>query len=295
VIPFLGAGASFGSRNPSKTTWRTAEQGAWKMAYLPTASELADFFAGESSFPKDEKRELTTVSQYYSAVIGRLALHEELHQIFTHLQEPGPLHAYLAASAAHAPLLIVTTNYDDLIERAFIAAGQPYDTVIHLTSATSGGEVLWCPHGDIPREKLAKELDIELSKVSVIYKIHGSIDRSPKPEEGQYVITEDDYIDFLTRMTKSAAIPNIFAEPFQTRPFLFLGYGLYDWNLRVVLNRIELRRPGDIVSWAIETRPKPLEKTLWEKRGVMVFDGITLEEFVEKLQAPAEGKAAVNP
>ena len=38
-------------------------------------------------------------------------------------------------------------------------------------------------------------------------------------------------------MTKNKAIPAIFAEPFQTRHFLFLGYGLNDWNLRVVLYR----------------------------------------------------------
>src|SRR5262245_57326089 len=128
-----------------------------------------------------------------------------------------------------------------------------------------------------------------MSAVSVIYKMHGSIERSPGAAE-QYVITEDDYVDFLTRITKSAAIPNIFAEPFQTRPFLFLGYGLDDWNLRVVLNRIEkeLRRPGDITSWAIETRLKPLAKALWQKRNVAVFDGLTLEAFVEQLDGPAK-------
>ena len=93
-------------------------------------------------------------------------------------------------------------------------------------------------------------------------------------------------------MSKSAAISNIFAEPFQSRHFLFLGYGLYDWNLRVVLNRIDrdLRRPAGIRSWAIEARPKALEKMLWQQRNVNVFDGISMDEFVADL-TPAQAQA----
>jgi len=285
VIPFLGAGASFGSRVPGQTPWQGAKQD-----YLPTAGELAKCLADEANFPSNESSiELTKVAQYYSAVVGRTPLDDRLAEIFSFMQAPGPIHEYLAEAAAAAPLLIVTTNYDDLIERAFTAAGRPFDTVIHLAT---GGEVQWTPHGQPPQALLSKALDIDLTKVSVIYKIHGAIDRSPA-QQGQYVITEDDYIDFLTRMTKNTAIPNVFADPFQKRPFLFLGYGLYDWNLRVVLNRIdkELRRPGDIRSWAIETQSKTLEKTLWGHRNVTVFDGLTLDAFVQKLRAPAGGGA----
>lgn len=289
VIPFLGAGASFGSRipgtDPGKTPWQTAQQD-----FLPTAGELASCLADEANFPAGETKELTKVAQYYSAVVGRLPLDERLWDIFSFPQAPAPIHGFLAEAAAAAPLLIVTTNYDDLIERAFTAAGRPFGTVIHLATAV-GAEILWTPPGGNPEKLLSKDLDVDLSTVSVIYKIHGAIDRTAAKKEGQYVITEDDYIDFLTRMTKNTAIPNIFAEPFQKRPFLFLGYGLYDWNLRVVLNRIdkELRRPGDIKSWAIETQSKPLEKTLWSHRNVTVFDGLTLDAFVQKLRAPAGG------
>lgn len=281
VIPFLGAGASFGSRDPGAVPWRTEQQ-----VYLPTAGELARHLAAEATFP-GESKELTLVSQYYAAVMGRAPLHDVLREIFTFEQPPGEIHKYLADSAKTAHLLIVTTNYDDLIERAFIAAGVPFDTVVHLVTATTG-EILWTPHGQPAQELMSKDLDLDLTKVSVIYKIHGAIDRA-EGKDGQYVITEDDYIDFLSRMTRNTAIPNIFAQPFQQRPFLFLGYGLYDWNLRVVLNRIDRRgAENDVRSWAIETLSKPLEKTLWGHRKVTVFDGITLDAFVAKLRgAPA--------
>lgn len=261
------------------------------MAYIPTASELADHFAAQSNFPDAESRELTKVSQYFTAIIGRTGLHNQLHDIFSFRQDPGSVHAYLADAASHASLLIVTTNYDDLIERAFDKVGRPYDVVVHASHSHGRGDVFWRPHGDQPKELLSKDLDIDLSASTVIYKIHGSIDRSANPRR-EYVITEDDYIDFLARMTNSTAIPKIFAEPFQKHPFLFLGYGLYDWNLRVVLNRIhrELRRPDDIKSWAVETQSKPLEKKLWSMRNVNVFDGLTLDEFIDGLRNAAGAK-----
>ena len=92
-------------------------------------------------------------------------------------------------------------------------------------------------------------------------------------------------------MTRKSVIPPIFAEPFQTRPFLFLGYGLYDWNLRVILNRIqEFRGHPKFKSWAIETLSKPVERKLWEARGVDVYDGITPDEFLTESE-----KAEVRP
>ncbi len=278
VIPFLGSGASLGGREPG-AKW---QKGA--ASFLPTASELASHLAETTAFPSDEPPDLTKVAQYYSVVGGRDALNEELHAIFNCDYPITSLHSYLAETPT--PMLVVTTNYDDLIERALAAKGRPYDLVIHTTDPDSGDKLLWWPHGEAePDEVNPNKLDIDLEKTTVIYKMHGAVDRR-NHERDQYVITEDDYIDFLSRMTKNKAIPAIFAEPFQTRHFLFLGYGLRDWNLRVVLNRIErdLRRPGSIMSWAIQFKPSPLEKLFWNKRGIEVYD-ITLDEFVKELAA----------
>jgi SIR2-like domain len=283
VIPFLGAGASLGGR----------QQGVrWKKGvkdFLPTADELAGHLADTTAFPPGESRDLTKVAQYYSVVGGRPALNEELHNIFNCDYQLTSLHTFLANVSV--PLLIVTTNYDDLIERALdernrqlAGKARPYDVVIHNTEIGSGDRLLWWPYGGAaPREVIPNKLDIELSDRTVVYKMHGAIDRR-QPSRDQYVITEDDYIDFLARMTKGKAIPAIFAEAFQTRHFLFLGYGLNDWNLRVVLNRIEKdqRRPKGITSWAIQHQPRPLERRFWQDRGVEVYDQM-LDEFVRQL------------
>jgi hypothetical protein len=291
VIPFLGAGAPLYTRNPHQTPWYRVVQDQEIISHLPTAAELAEYLAVQSEVSPGECGELTKMAQYYEAQAGSQPLRQRLSEIFSYRQEPTPLHEYLAA--APLPLLIVTTNYDDLMERAFEKAGKPCDVVVHVTA---NDKVLWWRNGDAaPQEVPADDLLIDLEEVSVVYKMHGAIDRRAN-FTGSYVITEDDYVEFLTRMTRRSVIPPIFAEPFQTRPFLFLGYGLYDWNLRVILNRIqEFRGHPNFRSWAIETLSKPVEKRLWEARGINVYDGITPDQFLEELKKqanPAPGTAA---
>jgi len=277
VIPFLGAGASLGARDQIAAR-------ADAFTALPSASELAQYLADKTEFPAGEPLDLAKVAEYYDVVGGRDPLHRELHKIFNRDFPITPLHTFLADVAASTPLLIVTTNYDDLIERALAAKNCAYDCVIYTTNPTIGERVLWWQPGAAEPEQInPNKLDLHLEKNSIVYKMHGTVDRRDA-ERDQYVITEDDYVDFLVRMTKNKAIPAIFAEAFQTRHFLFLGYGLRDWNLRVVLNRIEkdLRRPKNIKSWAIQKDPSPLEKRFWQNRGVEVYD-LTIQDFVAQL------------
>lgn len=276
VIPFLGAGASLSATGVDQDKTDQSVQS------LPSAAELTDQLAEKARFPKNEAMDLAKVAQYYSLMGGRSPLYHDLHSIFDKDYPLTPLHQYLAR--LERPNLIVTTNYDDLIERAFAAQGKVFDVVVHTCDPDNlGDKLLWLEHGATqPTEVHPNKLDINMEEVTVIYKMHGGIDRH-SPNRDQYVITEDDYIDFLTRMTKNRAIPAILAEAFQSRHFLFLGYSLRDWNLRVVLNRIQdSRRASDITSWSIQYKPSLMERKFWEKRRVEVFD-MTLDEFVQDL------------
>lgn len=278
AIPFLGSGASLGVRQQG-AKWKKGEAD-----YLPTAGELADYLAEKSEFPTDEPPDLAKVAQYFNVIGGRDALNEELRSIFNFKYPLTSLHRFLAG--IEAPLLFVTTNYDDLIEQAFDELGRPYDIVIYTTDSLVGDKLLWQQHGNPEIQEVdPNKLDLDLKTVTVIYKIHGAVNRT-LPDRDQYVITEDDYIDFLARMTKNKAIPAIFAEPFQTRHFLFMGYSLRDWNLRVVLNRIEkdLRRRKGIKSWAIQYNPTMLEQRFWQERAVEIFN-MRLDEFVTNMMS----------
>jgi hypothetical protein len=289
VVPFLGAGASFVGRSPD-VEWNPREP-----EFLPSGPELSRYLAKESSFPSQDLHDiddLARVSSYYTIVSGRRRLRrilrEKLNGEFTY----GPLHQYLASIPA--PLLIVSTNYDTLIEQAFQAADKHYDLVIHPSEGKDfDNAILWWRHSNKePRIIPPNELEIDLEQTTVIYKMHGSIQRESDSWDN-FVITEEDYVDFLSRMTTNTAIPSLFYKHFRTRSFLFLGYSLRDWNLRVVLKNLDrylTRRRGgsydedeSLPSWSIQHKPSELERTLWEKRNVNIFD-MALDKFVDKLR-----------
>lgn len=289
VIPFLGAGASLVGRT-SEAQWDPHHP-----QFLPSGRELSHLLAQEASFPSHDPNDiddLAKVASYYTIVSGRRTLRERLHEVLNHQFTFGSLHAYLASSPSK--LLIVSTNYDTLIEQAFRAANKPYDLVIHPSERKDiGNAVWWWPHGDIePTVVTPNELDIDLDNTTVIYKMHGTVQQETNRWDS-FVITEEDYVDFLSRMTTNAAVPSIFYEHFRTRSFLFLGYSLEDWNLRVVLKKLDRylsrKRVGmdeeeePLPSWAIQLQPSELERKLWEKRNVNIFD-MKLDEFVDKMQ-----------
>lgn len=283
VIPVLGAGASLVGR-PKAATWQKDDR-----EFLPLGSELALHLAKASEFP-GKPDDLLAVAQYCDEAVGRALLKRELYAIFASNAYPiGALHRYLAS--IDSPLVIVTTNYDDLLERAL--GERPYHLVIHTTDPDYGEQILWRRAGKTEIERVnPKNLVIDASKETVVYKMHGTViyggaNRAQDDEElaGQYVITEDDYVDFLTRLTKGKALPAGLAEPFEKRHFLFLGYALKDWNFRVVLNRVQTkaRQLQDVRSWAIDAEPSPIEQAFWRSRGVLIYRQ-TIDEFVEKLR-----------
>jgi hypothetical protein len=219
--------------------------------------------------------------------LGRAVLRQELHDIFARDFAHGSIHRLLAQ--APAPLLIITTNYDDLLERAFKEQGRPFDLVVYPTDNTEewGASVAHWPHGATEPDYVSpKRLRIDLSATTVIFKMHGTIDHADTGREA-YVITEDDYSDFLVRMAKQTAIPAVFTEHFRMRHFLFLGYSLNDWNFRVILSRIERDLPHlgsqELPAWSIQFKPSLLEQALWSRRQVTIYD-MPISDFVARLE-----------
>lgn len=275
VIPFLGAGASLSE---------VVDPWSLDANVLPLGGQLADHLAAYVQFPEDEAKDLAKVAQYYEVVGGRSPLQATLREIFNRDYPIGRIHEALAG--IDAPLLIVTTNYDDLMERALTLEGRPFERIVHTTDPELGDELLWWQDAQAnPVSVMPNSLDTRLDRTTV-YKMHGAVDRIADDRD-QFVITEDDYVEFLSRMTRQRAIPASLAEPFQHRHFLFLGYGLGDWNLRVLLNRIhnDRTRASGITSWAIQRNPSRLEEQFWQRRGVMLFD-VPLDEFTERLALP---------
>jgi hypothetical protein len=284
VVPFLGAGASFVGRQDSAKWLKPGDE------FLPSGQELAGFLASEAEFPSNipnDREDLSKVSSYYADIAGRAALRERLHEVFNRGYRYGKLHQFFAEIPC--PMLIVVTNYDTLLEEAFRAANRPFDLVIYPADRKEiAGSVIWYQHGKDEQQEIApNELDIDLEHTTVIFKMHGSTFKSGV-ESDNYVITEEDYVEFLSRMTMQQAIPPLFYEHFRKCSFLFIGYSLRDWNLRVVLRNLSkyFSHQNDedpVPSWAIQHNPSELDRKLWEKRNVSIFD-VMIEEFVQKIR-----------
>jgi hypothetical protein len=283
VVPFLGAGASLCGR-PALVGFEPGK-------YLPSGSELSGYLS--QVYPADEPRDLLRVAQFVYVMEGSGPLYDRLHKLFDADYPQTDLHALLASipgtlRAKGYPsqhLLIITTNYDDLLERAFDAAGQPYDVVWYVADGEDRGKFRHRPPGGEVRliDKPNEYTGLSLKERSVILKIHGAVSRA-NADEDSYVITEDHYIDYLTRTDIAGLIPVTLAAKVRKSHFLFMGYSLADWNMRVILQRIWGVQQLTYKSWAIQRQPRELDVECWKKRGVDILE-VDLAAYVAALRA----------
>lgn len=293
VVLFIGDHVTSFRRSPD------ASLSAAEPKFLPNGDELSHLLADDMALfhESDDRDDLAQISSYYETFQGRSALRERLRQLLapkedSAIQNP-PLYHLLAEIPT--PLLILTTGFDAQIEQVFRAAGKPYDLVIYPADRKDlAGAVLWWPNGESqPRTLTPNELDIDLTTTTVIFKMHGSV-RPESDEWDGFVITEDDHVEFLSRVTAKSAIPSIFFAHLRDRSLLFVGCSLNDWNMRIAirsLSRYFARRAmadadEEIPSWAVNDRISELEVKLWSRRGVYPFQ-IGVDEFVAKLRERA--------
>src|SRR5262245_14569868 len=263
---------------------------------LDGAGDLAAHLASAFDVPDDRPVDLARISQYVATMQGSGPLYDELHARFEAAVEPGPLHRFLAKLPAllreqGAPhQLIVTTNYDLALERAFEDAGEEVDIVAYVAAGTHRGRFWHRPPGEPPRpidlpNTYATELDLD--RRTIILKLHGAVDPLPEREWESFVITEDDYIDYLGRSELTAVVPVALAARLRRSHFLFLGYEMADWNLRLILNRIWGERPVGYRSWAVQPTPSPLAQAFWRRFDVTPVD-VEPHAYVELLERRLE-------
>lgn len=253
-------------------------------------SELAAHLASRFDVPGDAP-ELVRVSQYIAVMRGPGPLHDELHERFAVPAAPKAVHRFFASlppilrelGAPHQ--LIVTTSYDLSLEQAFVDAGEPFDVVVYIAAGRHRGKFCHVSSdGDarVIEEANTYAAELSLNRRTVILRLHGQVDPRPEREWESFVVTEDDYIDYLAREELTSVVPVSLVAKLRRSHFLFLGYVLRDWNLRVVLNRLWGDRSVSYRSWAVHEDPSPLEKAFWRQRDVALAE-MPVEDYVEAL------------
>ncbi len=130
----------------------------------------------------------------------------------------------------------------------------------------------------------------------VVYKIHGSLSEQEGRDDDSIVISDNDYVEYISRMSSSnGALPAHVRNLMQAKPLLFLGYSLNDWNVRSIFELIRQGRGSefDVKDYSVVrsfTRP---EEAYCERQRVDIVHA-DLQAFVEGIRrfAPAEARAS---
>lgn len=308
VVPFLGAGVNLCSR---------PEGQRWEPGYLPNGRELASFILSELGISSpdtvdftcsncDSKHsvsippELLRVAQAVDVQLGSARLYEQLRGLFIRRYQSTAVHSFLASLPAvlkakgisgkngdesKPSQLIVTTNYDDVLEDAFRDAHESFDVVTYIADGGDRGKFRYYPFEGAPctidRPNECTEVDAD--RRTVILKVHGAVDRE-KEERDSYVITEDNYINYVAQGDLESFLPIKLANKLKRNHLLFFGYSLHDWNLRVILNKIWSERPRTINSWAVQRAPDRSDVEYWLANYRLEIIDSDLDSYVQRLR-----------
>jgi hypothetical protein len=212
LVVLVGAGASRWAGMP---TWKAAIRELAKdlaPALREAVPDAARRFTPPSADEPISVDSFMKIAEAFRWVCGEERLHTRLRELFASggLDVAAlPLHRLLVRLSDHVPA-IYTTNFDDLLERAFAAAGKRYQVVAE------------------PRDLHAWRFD-EVDGAFVprfpIYKLHGSLDRP-----GTLVLGES---DFQRRQgLTSHPIDLRFCSDVVGREVLLVGYSFSDPNVR---------------------------------------------------------------
>jgi SIR2-like domain len=306
LVTILGSGANAVDRD-----------GPWRSGggSLPDTTDLARHLARQFGVGL-ESDDLARISQYVCLLDGKVDLYRTLRELLVKAPcAPASVHRFVAGLPGRlrdigsgGPQLLVTTNYDTALERAFDAVHEPYDLAVFVGSGDYKGRFVhvpwWDPDEDgarpilVPNEYVDFPIDEDGTlERSVIVKLHGGavdLRNGAAHVGGDFVITEDDYIGYLTQGPVESLIPLQILSKLRESHFLFLGYRVRDWTLRVFLQRIWSDQPLQARSWAVDPEPDVVERELWEELGVDVVEAPLAPftaEVARELEGPDDARA----
>ena len=234
---------------------------------IPGLDEIAAYLADAFGSPP-EHRDLARVSEYVELMRGVGPLYDELHDLLNRDFEPGPVHRALAEVArlmgerGGPRPLVLTTNLDLALEHAFAEAAVETDVVSYIARGRHQGRFLHLSGEQATVVEIPNAYTgIPLDERAVILRLLGQVDRQPDRRWESFAVTEDDHIDYLAQADVASLVPVTLVAKLRRSHFLFLGYPLRDWGLRVFLHRIWGRETVAYRSWAVEAAATPVDRS----------------------------------
>lgn len=221
LVVFVGAGVSVNSG-------------------LPSWNRLIDQLKNE--LPKDvanSENDYLKIAQLYKNHREFKEYIEKIrHELNAGNTKINPIHEVIFELS---PIHVVTTNYDDLLEKAVLQKNLQY-------------------------YKICKDVDIPYATYDrYIIKMHGDL------EEGNIVFTEDDYLNY----EKNFPLIETFVKSlFAANLVLFIGFSFDDYNLKFITNKVRniLGQDFQLMYLLNIGRTDFIRRDYYKKRGVQIID-----------------------
>jgi hypothetical protein len=274
-IPFLGAGVSGGFNN-----WRNGQS---LVPGAPSGEQLRQILeaalrkkAGNSpDLARVPLTDLPSVAEFYEFFDAGIRddIEDNIRRAIAQITFPRPIHWALAAIPSIRSAF--TTNYDTLLERAanqVTPKRQLLGPYVYDQSKSEQVKPTGTALDIVTRQKFEAPANPPAEgNPLLLYKMHGDISY---PDS--MLITTYDYVRHLaTWRDDRAGVPKEFRDMLLKNTILFLGYGLGDWNFRVIWEAMIGAFPGGrfpIQSFAIKNNATGFERSLFARRNIDVID-----------------------
>ncbi len=259
--------------------------------------ELARVFECEAL-----KEDHFAVAQYIADRHGRENLYREIRKLFALTPlEPQETHELFAAwgefkthTGKGVPFpTIITTNYDDVLERRLEDAGLPYHLLSYQADGPHRGLFYHRTPDDglriIERPRNIRKL-ADAFNAFVIVKLNGGFDRQRRIPES-YATARLDYWYLAARIPE--VFPAAVQQTLSANPLLFIGCGLSAPDMEALVRFAHKEHPGPR-SWAVTLRnfasdfARDSWTEYWRQCGVEIIDE-PLQLYVTELRARLAG------
>lgn len=204
----------------------------------------------QGDYPPDE---FLRIPQMFYNVKGKSAYDSVLTEVFQVDRQTNPIHDKILGMN---PKHIITTNYDNLIDTACWKRGKYFSVI-------------------------STEADVaNPTSPRYLLKVHGDFRKGYVGEN--VVLKEDDYLNYDQDYP---LISNLTKTILATHSIVFIGYGLGDYNINMLLNWVrKLQKDSYQKPFFIRTDPLPIEQETqiyYENKGLQIIDAAGLVEDTE--------------
>jgi hypothetical protein len=283
VTIFIGDDANVYNRD-EKSTWQAGS------TFLPSNSELAGFLADQFGYPGSGRMELSAVLDYCADRCTRV-----LDNIFAATYDATSLHQFVGQlirmrrRKLQTSLTLVTTNYDDSLERYLETQRQSF----HSFGPTHGrGFQYTAPDG--ARSNADRKAYIRRDGLPIILHLLGGIDRA-EPHASVYF--SPDTWNF--RWNLADQLPAVLRANFSESALVSLGFGSHHNRAEQLLfrsvreNRLVRRGEASFEGWAVLNYPEAQDELFW-RRPYLALITLRLSDYISTLAEALAQKTAVD-